>query len=350
VLLPFALTRLALVAVGMAASSRDWLGVWLGWDVGWYLKIARDGYSYTPGVQSSIAFAPGLPLLMRTGASLIGRTDDEAYITIGVVISNLALIVALVYLLKLARLDLDGPTARRAPLYLLVFPSTLFLSGVYPHSLFLAASMAAFYYARTDRWWLAGLVGAVAALTRLQGALLVVPLALEYLAMRGFAVRRVHADVLWLALVPAGLLAFVAYSAWRFGAPLAMFTAGSAWERQLAPPWDAFLPYLSLPWGAHGTPSSPLDLLFTLVFGGLVALCWTRLRPSLALFATLFLLVFLSSGSLISSMRYGLELFPIFMVLAISGRSPLFHYAYIVLAGLAALRLMTLYASGEWIA
>jgi hypothetical protein len=63
-----------------------------------------------------------------------------------------------------------------------------------------------------------------------------------------------------------------------------------------------------------------------------------------------FLLVTLSSGLLVSSMRYGLELFPIFGALAVSGRYRVFHFAYVLTAGYLALRFMSEFAQSVWVA
>lgn len=345
VVLPWAVTRLLLTAIGLAASHRDVLAIWSDWDAGWYLNVAQHGYTYQPGAQSTVAFAPGLPLLMHVAGVLTGRSDDGALMLSGVIASNAGLLIALIYLRKLVACEVDVHTAQRAVLYLLVWPSTLFLSAVYPHSLFLAAAIGAFYYARTGRWWWAGALGGFAALVRTDGALLVVPLAVEYVSQ-----KRHHADALALLLVPAGWLPFAVYLFARFGSAAIMFGATEQWERHLAPPWQAFGPYFTQGFGPHGSNQSPLDLAFALIYITLVILTWRRLRASLAVYATTFLVPMLSTGLLVSTMRYGLELFPIFVVLALSGRYRLFHWSYLVLASAAAARFMAAFASSQWVA
>jgi hypothetical protein len=49
-------------------------------------------------------------------------------------------------------------------------------------------------------------------------------------------------------------------------------------------------------------------------------------------------------------MRYGLDLFPIFIVLAISGRYRVFHYACLAAGGYMALRFMSQFAQSAWVA
>jgi hypothetical protein len=275
---------------------------------------------------------------MQIGCAMLGRFDDVALSAVGLLVSNIALLTALVFLVLLARLDLDEAAARRVPLYVLTFPMTFFLSAPYPHALFLAAAAMAMFFTRTGQLSAVGVSAALATLARVHGVLIILPLA--------FSLRR----NVWLGLPLLTFVGFVAYALARFGQPFSSLTAGSAWGRHIAPPWEAFGPYLTLPWGDHGSLQSPLDLGFTLVLIGLVALCWIRLRRSLALFATLFLLVFLSSGQLTSIMRYGLELFPIFFVLAISGSSRPFHITFLALSSYLAVRFMSAYSSGVWIA
>src|SRR5438552_15076445 len=116
---------------------------------------------------------------MRLLAALFGGTDD-AYLVAGLVISNIALLVALVYLASLVAIDRDATAGTRGALYLLVFPPSVFLAVVYPESLLLALSIGAVYHARRGQWLPAALLGALAALTRpFVGAAVAVPLAIE---------------------------------------------------------------------------------------------------------------------------------------------------------------------------
>lgn len=353
VLAPFVLTRLALSAVGLLATGGNFLEAWSNWDGHWYLDIAQHGYSRPDALdQSNTAFAPALPLLMRLASLLFGPSaaSDDVVMLCGFVVVNAALLVALAYLVALVRQEFDAATASRAALYVLVFPSTLFFSAVYPHAVFLAGAVGAFYYARHKRWWLAGLFGALAALARVQGCAIVLPLALEYFVARNFDPRRTDRNALALLLPLASFAAF-ASSLWlQVGDPLAMLSAQGAWNRHFGPPWEPLLLYLDQGFGAHGSITSPLDLAFTLLLLTLVALSWVRLRRPLALFSTLLLTICLSSGQWTSTMRFGLELFPIFIVLAISGRFRLFHYAYLGVAGYMALRFMSQFAQNVWVA
>ena len=63
------------------------------------------------------------------------------------VISNLAFLIALIYLARLVAVDHDVEAGSRAALHLLVFPTSVFLSVVYSESLLIALSVGAVYHA-----------------------------------------------------------------------------------------------------------------------------------------------------------------------------------------------------------
>src|SRR6202011_17894 len=98
----------------------------------------------------------------------------------GLVISNLAFLAALAYIYALSKMEFgDESTAFHAIFYIAIFPTAIFFSAVYTESLFLALTVASVYYARRGNYITSGIVGALAALTRVEGVLLVLPLMYE---------------------------------------------------------------------------------------------------------------------------------------------------------------------------
>ena len=132
------------------------------WDAGWYVEIARDGYRHEPGSPSNAAFFPLYPVLIRViHALLFLPTDDYWWLVTAIALSNVALLIGLTYFRALLATDFDETLVSRAITYLLIFPTTFIFSGVYSESLFLALTVAAFYYARTNRWLLACVLAAL---------------------------------------------------------------------------------------------------------------------------------------------------------------------------------------------
>jgi hypothetical protein len=334
VVAPLVSTRLALFGVALVTfrlphdvaidlSTNHLLSALSRWDGEWYFHIARDGYRYADGDFQAAAFAPLLPLLMQMFSLFFGGGSDGILIA-GAVIANVALLAACAYLVALVRLDDDEHTARRSALYLLVFPTTFFLSAIYAESLFLALAVASFYYARRRSWIACGALAALCALSRPHGVLIVLPLALEYLHQRRFSLRAVRADVLALALPLLAFAGWLAYQYVQLGDALAFLHAQAAWQRVPGAPWQGFLNYFT--GGEHGPWN---DLLFALLFVALAVVAGLTQRPSYALFAALYVLAPLSTGQTYSMMRFGLSIFPAFIVLARFGRSSLFDRLYV---------------------
>jgi hypothetical protein len=226
------------------------------WDAGWFAQIAQEGYD-----GNAAAFFPLYPLLVRAGAVLVG-----SQIVAGILISLACLLGALVLLWRLVALDFGREVARLTVVLVAVFPGALWFSSVYSESLYLLLSVGAIYAARTDRWALAGVAGALAASTRSAGIVLLVPLAWIWWTSRD----RRPGDLAWIALVPAGLLVFclaLAISGDGFTAPL---SAQERWLREFAGPFGGIIPAIGEAWnGARDVltgaprPTEPFDPALT---------------------------------------------------------------------------------------
>src|SRR5688572_27974358 len=68
-----------------AFTGPDWLAGWAQWDSGWYHRIASDGYSWVAGQQSTVAFFPAYPLVVRAFGVLV----DDPYLA-GIAVTFLA--------------------------------------------------------------------------------------------------------------------------------------------------------------------------------------------------------------------------------------------------------------------
>jgi hypothetical protein len=201
------------------------------WDSVWYLAIANDGYPADDPRRA--AFFPLYPLLVRAAKAVVGSP-----IVAGALVSLACFAVALVLLHRLTEIELGAPAARATVWAIALFPGAVFFSAVYSEALYLALSVGSIYAARTGRWAWAGAAGALGAATRSAGVLLLVPLAVLWLA-RG---ERRPRDAAWIALVPVGLAGFCAALALGGGDALAPFHAQDIWFRHFAGPfvgvWD----------------------------------------------------------------------------------------------------------------
>ena len=358
--LVFVATRIPLIIIAPLAAvligqrqGQHWsaahgvlLDVWGRWDAQHYLAIASSGYQ-----GNEMAFFPLYPFLVHLLGGLIGD-----HLTAGLVVSNLAFLVALGYLYALVKLEFgDDTIAFHAIFYTAIFPTAIFFSAVYTESLFLALTVASVYYARHGNYVTSGIFGALASMTRVEGMLTAIPLAYE--AWHGWRERRGTAltrGAIGLALVPTGLLVYMGYLYAVVGNPLFFLKVQDNWNRHLAPPWVSIVNTIAEvrnnPLASGGTVNHLLELAFTLAFLILLVVAFRRLRPSYSWYFAASLLMPMSTASLMSMPRFVLVMFPAFMVLALWGRNPVVNSAIVSLS-LPLLGLFTvLFADWYWLA
>jgi hypothetical protein len=200
------------------------LGLLGAWDGLWYRTVAENGYLLEPGRQSDPAFFPLFPLLMR-GVHTLGLGYEAS----GILISNLAFLVALFLFEALTRELFGAEVARRATTLLAVFPLAFVFSLAYPESVVLTLIAGAALAAYRGRWWVTAVLLAVGTLARPET--IFVSLALIPVARR--ARSGVAAGAL---LAPLAALGSFAFYLWRtLGDPLAWTHAERAWGRKFEP-------------------------------------------------------------------------------------------------------------------
>lgn len=316
--------------------------IFAAWDSGWYFDIARRGYHWNADGQSSVAFFPLYPLLIRAVAWPFGGGEQALWLS-AIAVSLGAYSVALVMLHRFTeRLTESRETARRTVLYLAIFPFALFFTRVYAESVFLLTSLLAVSSAYDRRWWRAGAWGALATLARPNGMLIAVPLVL--LALRDRPRPMVLASrataLMPIGLALAGFCAFV-YS--LSGDPLAWLSAQNQWGYSLGhPPWQLLLSLLGriLKHGVHDyfflSPLAPFRLfhgIAALIFLALTPAVFKRYGVALGSYVLISLLVPLTGNALEGLGRYAAVLFPVFMLMG-DVRSQRVHEAVLITSAL----------------
>lgn len=302
----------------------------LRWDSVWYLDIARNGYIYKgEGQLSNIVFFPLYPALIALFGLVFGLP------LAGWLISVAALFGAVLLLTKYVHEHHPKLDPLDVVFFLLIFPTAFFLNAVYTESLFLLVTVAAFYFALKRKFWLAGLLGAAAALTRVTGVLLIVPFLIEYLVAMKKEKKKLGWDILGLGLIPAGTVSFLLYHWITFGSPFLFFDVQASWGRGFEVTSKHFLT-LTLP----ATVNLWLDVSFIVFAIVATVFVWRRLRVSYAVYMILGILVPLSTGTMMSIGRYLLVLFPIFL-LAASFKEAVVKRAWVMIS----LLLLALYSS-----
>lgn len=295
----------------------DRVAFWNAWDAPHYLDLARDGYQTTGDAANFIVFLPGYPYAVRIFDWIFpGGTLTSAF-----VVSGIASVAAALLLAHLVRHDSGGDEARahRAVWFFLIFPTAYFLHIPYTESLFLAFVLGAFYAARTGRWGAAGLLGLLAALTRVNGAILLPALAVEaYLQYRKSG--RFDWSFLWIALIGLGTLVYLGINQYYFGDPFHFQDVQREhWFKSFENPYTSIKAMIDGAGGYQPAERQMLviqELLFLSIglTAGVLAFVWSR--ASYGVWAILNVLLFASTSFIQSSPRYVITIFPIFLLLA----------------------------------
>lgn len=292
------------------------LDPWAQYDAEAYVDIAEHGYNGAfMDRRGNYGWYPLYPFLIRALGFL-------GYYTAAFLIANIASIGAFIALYLLARDVIGTHGAYRTILYLSLFPTAYFLTAMYTESLFLLLSVLAFRFATAGRFAPAGACGFLAALTRTQGMLLVVPVGFLYLQRIRFDARKLNRNALFVLLIPLGFVAFLAYHGMLTGDPLIQFRTHSAFSRGLTAPWNAVAYEISSFMAMIGKSAthSFIHLFNLFVFAALLLFAYEshrRLGPEYGLYVLASALLPAMSGRLEAISRFALVVFPMFMTMAL---------------------------------
>ena len=353
-----------------SVSYHDLLANWNRGDVTNYLTLATSGYTQS----AQTLLFPLFPTLIRTLAPLFRQSQ----LTDGFFLSNLAFFGVLIVLYRLVEIEFDHETAKRATLYITIFPTAFVFFIAYSESLFLFFALLSFYTMRRSSWWLAGLFGALATLTQFAGLFLFVVFLCEYARQMGPQIRqtwkahtvlqrvRLILPALATLFIPLALVLYFTALHTLFGnsfifirtqaqASAGFSTLGIALKTLVAQPHFSLIVVHTL-----------LELTTFFLFLLLMILCFygpehlAKGQWTFAVFGVLLLFsALLFSGSALQNSslseplalmpRLVVSIFPGFILLARFGRRAWFHQSYLLLA-LPMLAFFVLqFITGHWL-
>lgn len=331
------------------------LWAWANFDGEHYLAIANHGYG-----NFEQAFFPLFPWLIRTLVYPV-RESLFALLFSGLTISHLAFIIALFLLYLLIRLDYDKKVAQTTILFLLLFPTSFFFGAVYTESLFLALVLGSFYAARRGKWWIAGILGALASGTRFVGIFLLPALLWEWWEQNNskFKIQNLKLlkTLIPIFLVPIGLLWYMRFLAINYQDPLMFLHVQPAYGAQRVADkiillYQVFWRYFKM---IASTKADPLFFTVWLEFlTGAGFLCllvfsyFKKIRLSYIIFAVLAYITPTLTGTFSSMPRYVLTLFPCFIAMALI-KNRIFRTLYFVVCCLLLLIATIFFTRGYWV-
>lgn len=195
------------------------LGHTYHWDAGWYSKITRGGYSFSPAAP---VFYPLFPLAVRVVQIL-------SFGQLGILASSLLLNTACTWIATYALVKIsDFYVPKKYRWYTVALflssPAAFFMHLYYAEALFCAGAFLAILFALKRQWSWMGVVLAFLTAVRLPAILIVGLCGLEFFRAYEWKPQKIlNKHLLWFFLAPLGFLLYGLYLKATNGDFLAMF-------------------------------------------------------------------------------------------------------------------------------
>ncbi|PKO04913.1 MAG: hypothetical protein CVU41_14225 [Chloroflexi bacterium HGW-Chloroflexi-3] len=313
--------------------TRLFLAPWYRWDTARYLEIADFGYDFN---FINTVWPPLYPFLIKIFNFLF-----QPSILAAIIVSNLFFIIGLFLTYLLTKDIFNEEVAKKSIFFIVIFPTSFFFVAGYTESMFLAISVAVFLLLRKKKWLWAGILSALATLTRIQGLLLVIPIFIELIReiIEQKKLRRFFIHLISCSYAPFAYGLYSLYVRFGLNTNWPWMVLSSNWEQHFGMPWEGIIGslkvfFLKMIYNDNPGPVYLINVIFSLFTIYLLIRIRKRIPLSLSVYCWVMLLVILGkidiNNALVSTIRYLLILFPLFMgqALFIKGKYKLMYTTF----------------------
>lgn len=319
---------------------------WNHWDSPHFLYIAENGYSNLGDAANFIVFPPLYPLFIK-----IMNIFVPNYLLSAIIISNICFVIGGVIFYKLITKIWSKKTARKAIFLLCIFPTSYFFNAPYTESLFFLLTISCFWFAYKKNWWLAGLFGGLSFLTRHPGLILLPSLSILIIKDKQKVIEKLIQFILPFSIcigiyLTINFVVFGDFFAFKF-------ILENHWAKKFAFPWES----ISSSWkyaikssGSYALTVGFWEAIPATISLAFIPVVWKKIKKlEWKVFYTLTVLFITSTSFLLSSARYLLVVFPIFVILAIIGkRSKVLFLIWSIVSTSLLIYFLLRFTNGQW--
>lgn len=301
------------IIFAIGGNSRNITLTWNRWDAPHYLYIAQHGYSPTGDESNFIVFQPLFPLITKITHFVI-----PDYEFAGIFISIILFVATAIFFYLIIKQQFNKRLAQRSVFILVLFPTSYFFNAPYTESLFLFLAVLMLYLTSKKMWLQASVALWLAILTKHVGVFLIFPLLFAMYEKRH---KKLSSYVMAGLAATAAIGTYLLINYQVLGDPLAFNTIlrehwfktptlfwksiWGSWHAAVAWPPTNFSLMIGL---AEALPATLAILLIPFVY---------RLKkPGWFLFYSIYVIFISSTSFLLSTPRYLLIAFPLFVVIA----------------------------------
>ena len=288
------------------------------WDGNSYTFIAKHGYVTEGEEMFFIVFPPLFPVLIK----VLGNITVNLTLS-GIILANFFFVAGLLVFYKFLIKSGHSPKLSfLAIASLAFFPTSYFFSVAYPESLFLFLSVTCFYFLLEKDYLPASFLAGFAILTRPFGIVLFPAIFLRWLMQKD----KKFSEIVYI-IVPAIIfpIVYLLLNHQVLGDFFAFQKVlNQNWYKKPTFPWTGII----ASWKRGINPSDTISYKYLTGYGEAIAstagflfagLSWLKkykIQAFLALYLTLGIIFFTSTGFILSAPRYLLSLPPFFIILA----------------------------------
>lgn len=285
-------------------------------DASHYLNLAENGYPTADSPSANIiVFYPLYPWLVRLVQVVVRN-----YFVAALLVSQVTTGIASIYMYKLLRLDYEEKRSLEALVLFWFYPFAIFTFGVFSEGVFLMCTIMTLYYIRLHKWPVAGVIGCFAALSRVQGMLLLAPAIYEYITTSVDQKRRPKLSDLCMFGIPLGFVFYLILNKVKQGDCFIFLQheAAEPWyqttkwiNENLAQHYDMALQYPGLSYIIYWVQ-------IALYFIGIGALLYgvKHVRTTYVVYGGIYMCMTYLSGWMISGGRYMMGCIPLYLIYA----------------------------------
>ena len=256
----------------------------------------------------------------------------------------------------------DEEIAKKTLFFAVIFPTSFYFVAGYTESIFLFFSVAVFLLLKKKKWLWAGIISAMAALTRVQGILLIIPIFIElwfeYYPKKDFKTFFTHLISCSFAPFSYGLYSLYVFYGLKLNWP--WVTLSSHWDQHFSWPWEGFISTTSILLGkqieSDITPTLVKILTIVLPIGVIFLLYKIRKMIPLSLSIYSWAMLFLIMGKtdynngVVSTIRYLISIFPIFIGQALLFKNKYLKLSYFSISLTTQIILLVMFYWWYWVA
>lgn len=312
------------------------LEMWTIFDGVAYIKMAKLGYISA----GCYAWFPLYPFIMKILAFFI-----HSYNLSGLIISNVSFLLGLCVFYRLANLEMDGESAKRAVWYLSLCPFSYYFSCAYSESPFFLFCVLTFYSIKKAKWPFAGISAMLVGLTRIIGVTIYPSLIYSYIKEKKENNKKIYSlDLVYILLMPLAISMFMCFLYVKLGNPIIFIAAHASSGRYLSLPHVAILEGLNKFFNFFSTYNydfsslrglslillntiyKSVDVISLFISVLLIIGVFKKFDAKYKIFSIFYLSFPLFSGRLFGWPRFMILFFPFFMYLGVLGRKRILNF------------------------